>query len=94
MQKWRLVELKSSKDVTNEYRFVQGWQSTIRSIRALWLHLQDIGFSFLNLRNLNQDHVENLFSKIRQHGISNTNPNTHQFVAALKTVIVNSIVKL
>ncbi|KAF2900264.1 hypothetical protein ILUMI_05922, partial [Ignelater luminosus] len=48
-------------------------------------------FHLLNLRNLNQDNVGNLFSKIRQHGVTNINPNAHQFIAALKTVVVNSI---
>lgn len=48
------------------------------------------GLKFLSLRNLNQDPVENLFCQIRQHGISNVNPTCHQFVAALKTIVINN----
>jgi hypothetical protein len=46
----------------------------------------------LNVRGLNQDPVENLFSSVRQHGAANTNPTCHQFTAALKTVVVNKLV--
>jgi hypothetical protein len=49
------------------------------------------GFDYLNLRSFNQDPLENLFSSIRQHGAANTNPTCHQFTAALKTVVVNSL---
>jgi hypothetical protein len=34
--------------------------------------------------------VENLFGQVRQHGVCNTHPTCHQFVAALKTVIINN----
>ncbi|KAF2891706.1 hypothetical protein ILUMI_14467, partial [Ignelater luminosus] len=51
------------------------------------------GFKYLAPRAFNQDYVENLFSQIRQHRISNTNPTCHHFIAALKTVIVNALGK-
>lgn len=44
------------------------------------------------MRNLNQDPLENLFCQIRQHGIANTNPTCHQFIAALKSVVLNNLV--
>ena len=59
----------------------------------LWHRLKNIpGFDYLNLRSLNQDPVENLFSSVRQHGVFNTNPTCKQFTAALKTVVVNKLV--
>lgn len=45
----------------------------------------------MNLRNLNQDPLENLYSIIRQHGAFNTDPTAIQFAAALKTAIINSM---
>lgn len=51
-----------------------------------------MGFNFLSLRSLNQDPVENLFCLVRQHGITNTNPTCHQFIAALKTSVLNNFV--
>lgn len=44
------------------------------------------------MRSLNQDPVENLFCTIRQYGITNTNPTCHQFIAALKTSVLNNLV--
>jgi hypothetical protein len=61
----------------------------------LWDTLKDVdGFNYLNLRSFNQDPLENLFSSIRQHGAANTNSACHQFTAALKTVVVNSLPSL
>lgn len=43
------------------------------------------------MRSLNQDPVENLFCLIR-YGITNINPSCHQFIAALKTSVLNNFV--
>ncbi|XP_044757466.1 uncharacterized protein LOC123315702 isoform X2 [Coccinella septempunctata] len=85
---WKVLENGIYK---NNFKFIEGWQTTIRSVMALWQNLRAEGLLFLNLRNLNQDPIENLFGQIRQHGCSNTNPTCSQFVAALKTVIVNNL---
>ncbi|XP_039308510.1 uncharacterized protein LOC105202523 [Solenopsis invicta] len=89
--KWELFDKVTGKNVTNTYQFVKGWEISIRSIITLWNSLQTVGLKYLNLRNLNQDSIENLFCQIRQHGISNTAPTCHQFIAALKTVILNNL---
>jgi len=91
---WKLIDLKTEKDVTTQYQFTKGWIITIRSIIYLWKQLENLGFEYLNLRNLNQDPLENLFCQIRQHGVSNSNPTCHQFIAALKTVVLNNLVLL
>lgn len=89
---WRLIDKRNNKDVTSQYSFINGWIITIQSIKELWKCLHDLGFNFISLRSLNQDPVENLFCIIRQHGITNTNPTCHQFIAALKTSILNNLV--
>lgn len=89
---WKLIDLKTEKDVTTQYQFTKGWIITIRSVIYLWKQLENLGFEYLNLRNLNQDPLENLFCQIRQHGISNSNPTCHQFIAALKTIVLNNLV--
>jgi hypothetical protein len=92
LNNWKLIDLDTDADLSNRYSFVRGWQTTIRSIIFLWDTLKDgNGFDYLNLRSFNQDPLENLFSSIRQHGAANTNPTCHQFTAALKTVVVNSL---
>lgn len=89
---WKLIDIKTEKDVTTQYQFIKGWIITIRSVIYLWKQLENLGFEYLNLRNLNQDPLENLFCEIRQHGVSNSNPTCHQFIAALKTVVLNNLV--
>ncbi|CAH0562806.1 unnamed protein product [Brassicogethes aeneus] len=91
LQKFKLIEIKSSRDVTNQYNFLKGWDVTIRSVMALRGELKLEGFNSLSTRFLNQDPIENLFCQIRQHRFFNTNPSCFQFIAALKTVIINKL---
>ena len=63
----------------------------MKALKFSWATLKKEGFSYLCVRILNQDPVENLFCNIRQHGIANTNPTSFQFTATLKEVLINSI---
>lgn len=54
----------------------------------LWNFLKS--FEFLSTREFNQDPIGNLFCLVHLHGIANSNPNCHQFIAALKTIVVIS----
>ncbi|CAH1973996.1 unnamed protein product, partial [Acanthoscelides obtectus] len=70
----RLSKLKSifivaGVDKSNHFRFVEGWQITIRSVMSLWRDLKEKRLKYLGLRNLNQDSLENLFGQVRQHVI-------------------------
>ncbi|KAJ8915411.1 hypothetical protein NQ315_008300, partial [Exocentrus adspersus] len=77
MRNWQLIDISSGQNVTNQYSFIKGWQTTIKSVISLWNQLKNIdSFTFLFLRNLNQDPVENLFGVIRQHGVCNNNPTS------------------
>ena len=58
---------------------------------AICRKVENLGFHILCPRNFNQDSLENLFYCIRQRGIANTNPTCHQFIAALKTCVVNNV---
>lgn len=91
MDGWKVIELKTGKDKTNMFSFISGWQTTMRSLMFVWNRLKKVGFKFLSMRAFNQDPLENTFCCVRQHGIANTNPTCFQFMAALKTVIVNNI---
>jgi len=93
LPKWKLFNKDTGKNITNTYHFIKDWEISIRSIIALWNSLKVIGLKYLNLRNLNQDSVENLFCQIHQHGVSNTAPTCHQFIAALKTDGLNNLFK-
>ena len=86
---WKITDLKTGQVRTN-FKFVEGWQTTIKSVMFMWQNLREMGLQYLSLRNLNHDPVENLFCQIRQHGVCNTNPTCFQFVAALKSVVLNN----
>ena len=86
LEYWKIVDLKTGKDKTQMFSFIKGWQLRIKSVIFLWNKLKQVGFRFLNLKSL-----ENLFCCIMQHVIGNTNPTCFQFVAALKTCVVNNI---
>lgn len=89
LRSWKLFDI-TGKNVSNQYSFVNGWQTSIRSCIHIWNKL--IGkFQFMPMRSFNQDPLENLFGLIRQHGVCNTNPTCRQFVSALKTVVVNNL---
>ncbi|XP_052746941.1 uncharacterized protein LOC128199842 isoform X2 [Bicyclus anynana] len=70
---------------------VNGWIRTIRAVERLWHNLQKFNINALATRRLNQDPLENLFGCIRGHCGSNPNPNVPQFIAGLKTSIVNNL---
>lgn len=89
INRWKIFD-KQGK-LRNNFKFVDGWLTSIRAIILLWKKLQLQGITFLNLRNLNQDPLENFFGQIRQHGVCNTNPTCQQFVAAMKTLIINNL---
>lgn len=67
---------------------VKGWVQSIKSMQWLWLKLNDLKIFRLNLRHLNQDAIENLFSSIRQCCGAGSDLTTIQFTGALKTCLL------
>lgn len=68
---------------------VQGYIISLKSLRDIWLEVQDLGYKYLNLRQLNEDALENLFGLIRQHGQTNKHKTCSTFIAAVKTSIIS-----
>ena len=69
-----------------------GWQLAINALLMMWDILRDdFNFQFLLTNRLNQDCVENLFSIIRAKGAQRDNPDTSQFRAAFRQVMVDSV---
>lgn len=81
---------KNGKQAT-KIKCVNGFITTLKSYRDIWNHLKSLGYKYLNLRQLNQDALENLFGIIRQHCPTNSNPTCAHFIAALKTAIVTKM---
>lgn len=68
-----------------------GWLTSLNAIRGVWVYMQSKGAISLRPRSLNQDPLENLFGSIRYGCGCNDNPNTKQFIASLKTQILNGL---
>jgi hypothetical protein len=41
---WKLIDIKTDKDVIAQYQFLKGWVITIRSVIYLWKQLENFGF--------------------------------------------------
>ncbi|XP_077279072.1 uncharacterized protein LOC143906696 [Temnothorax americanus] len=88
LRKMEYVEKKSYKSLTkNKPKCLVNWRQTIQGAKCLWQMLQACGFTSLNLKYLNQDHVENFFSQIRNHGHQNTNPTPYLFSTSFKALL-------
>ena len=71
---------------------LKGWNMAINALRLLWEDLRlNHGFKFLYTNRLNQDCIENLFSIIRGKGGQLDNPDSCQFRASLRQVMVDRI---
>lgn len=72
-------------------RCVNGYITTITSLQSIWKYVESKNFKYLNLRQLNQDSLENLFGIIRQHSPTNRNPTCHHFQSALKSSVLTRL---
>lgn len=72
-------------------RCVNGYLTTLSSLQDIWSYVKRNNFKYLNLRQLNQDSLENLFGLIRQHSPTNRNPTCHHFESALKSSIITRL---
>lgn len=70
---------------------LSGWIITLEGMKLLWKKLRALEVSYLSTRSLNQDPIEHLFGSVRANCGSNVNPTVPQFVAALKTSMVNGL---
>ena len=71
---------------------LSGWKMAIRSLLSLWQDLHnDHAFSYLLTDKLNQDCLENLFSRIRGNAGHVDNPSAQQLRTILRQVMVDQI---
>lgn len=83
---------KKKKVVIQRPPCQNGFVSTLQNLERIWLKLHlEYKFDYLNLRQLNQDPLENLFSVIRQHGVTCDNPTCGHFSAALKSSVITRL---
>lgn len=73
-------------------KFKEGWINNIQAFKELWSLCKGLGFKYLRTRAVNQDCLENLFGIIRQRGCGNTFSSCYQFIAALKTSVLNNLI--
>ena len=64
---------------------MNGWHLSLSALRGLTIDLlQDNGLSYLSLRKINQDHVENLHCQIRSYHGFNDHPMCDAYATALR----------
>ncbi|XP_041982493.1 uncharacterized protein LOC121735658 [Aricia agestis] len=85
--------LKSDSQIRlRNVRCIQGLETSLKSLKDIWNFLhRKASFKYLNLRQHNQDSLENLFGNIRQHSITNRNPTCSHFNAALKSSVISGL---
>lgn len=69
---------------------ITSWSFNLRGFEALWNVLNDLGFRYVSLRNINLDPLINFFEQTRSHVDCNTGPTCSQFIGSFKTIMVNS----
>ena len=71
---------------------LEGWKLSINSLIQLWDQLhQEKGLEFMLTNRLNQDCLENFFSRIRGRGGHRDNPDSVQFRSEYRAVAVDSL---
>jgi len=86
-----LVILESMKFITTKKEKVNSiinWIKTIKGIMHICKRLLSDGFSFILLRNFNQNPIENFFGSIRSHGVRNIKPTPTNFISSFKALII------
>lgn len=86
IKSWRI-----SNDTKKIYCF-DGLVQTINGILGLWYNGKE-KYPYLLTARVNQDPIENLFSRIRQHRGSDPNPSSKHFRLSLQAVMTASLQK-
>ena len=63
----------------------------IDGYELLWKKLKSHGFTSVNLRRINQDHVEDFFGMVRSHGYRNIKPTCTQFTSVFKSLSITNL---
>lgn len=87
----RYVNVDDKKRSKNHPPSLKNLKLTMERIPILWNKLKSLGFKSLKTVHLNQDCLENFFSKIRQSAGPNRKPTFYQFQNNFKTLVINNI---
>ena len=88
-QAW-LTTVKS-KSRSEELPCLYGWRMAVRALLGLWEELSMQGFKFLLTSRLNQDCLENFFSRIRFSAGHVDNPSAGEFRRQIRHLLVDQI---
>ncbi len=85
---WKIIN-KKGEEVTNHFRFTEGWLMDINAVKLLLDSLKKDNFEYLLTRRLTTDALENLFSIIRSGRGFEQNPGPMGFSQTFKHVVTN-----
>ncbi|CAH2095213.1 unnamed protein product [Euphydryas editha] len=72
-------------------RCIKGYIVTLSSLQEIWSYLQSKNIEYLNLRRLNMDALEDLFTNIKHYCPPYNNPTCCQFITGLKSSIIKDL---
>ena len=89
MEKW--VFIRKSTGERHVPPCLTGYIENLKGLQWLWNKLKKKGFTYLRLRDLNQDPLENYFMQIRQTCGSSSDPTIPQFIGGMKICLVQTV---
>lgn len=92
-QTLKLRDPRTGNDATQNVKFIQGFQITIKSILHLYEDLKQEGYKYILTRRLNQDVIENFFGKIRSKNGNALEPTSRQFISAYRKIFFANITR-
>lgn len=91
IQAWNYERFTKTGSFKQQPPSQTGWLTSLNAIREVWYYMRDQGCLSLKPRSLNQDPLENLFGNVRYGCGCNDNPTVQQFIASLKTQLLNGL---
>lgn len=82
------TKIETRQNVKVQERTINNMVKSLMSMKLLWQDLRKDGFNELDLRNLNQDPLENFNGLVRQQCGTNDNPTAVMFESSLKSILV------
>ncbi|KAJ1522473.1 hypothetical protein ONE63_001663 [Megalurothrips usitatus] len=89
LQKWVFIRKDGGKHHVPPC--IHGFIDNLRALGWIWNRMKELGFEVTKLRLFNQDTLELYFGQARQTCGSGTNPTLQQFIAGMKTLLVQCV---
>ena len=90
IRKMRFINSETFEPDNGSVPSLKSLYTNIDSFFILWKKLKKFGFENVNLRNLNQDPMENRFVVVRAYECRAVKPTCYQFSSHFRTLVINN----